>query len=327
MPFVVSLALICLALATPALAAGPAVGRQGARPAAPRLEFTSSQDLLKWINAYRAKKDPARVPEAVRAMSALGLFKDLDAGGVYVGFMAGVIADDPARAEALIAKFFPLPPEEQVVVIRAIAYSGLPAWKELLGKFAERMPARQVLIDRHLRDKAPTLRTLSLDQSPAALDVMWGYYFATQRFDTVDRLITALAWARDGNSVDRLTIGSMAKWTLANNALQDKELLDHMKAEIGRRPKEIARELREAIEAAETFETTKIRKDALAAIEDLKRKGPESARNISWWGTAGQTALALGCVVAGALGHVEVGVPCVLGGAASSAALKFLTPQ
>jgi hypothetical protein len=31
--------------------------------------------------------------------------------------------------------------------------------------------------------------------------------------------------------------------------------------------------------------------------------------------------------VAGAMGHVEVGIPCVLGGAVSGAALKYLTPQ
>jgi hypothetical protein len=30
--------------------------------------------------------------------------------------------------------------------------------------------------------------------------------------------------------------------------------------------------------------------------------------------------------VAGALGHVEVGVPCIVGGAVSSAALKYAVP-
>jgi hypothetical protein len=81
------------------------------------------------------------------------------------------------------------------------------------------------------------------------------------------------------------------------------------------------------ITAAETFETTKLRKDAHAAIEELRRKGPESARTTSYWGQAGQTALALGCVVAGALGQAEIAVPCVISGAVSSAALKLLTPQ
>ncbi len=101
----------------------------------------------------------------------------------------------------------------------------------------------------------------------------------------------------------------------------------HLKNEMNRQPKEILRELREVIEAAETFETGRLRKDAVAAIEELKRKGPQSVRNTAYWGQAGQTALALGCIVAGVLGQAEIAVPCVVGGAVSSAALKLLTPQ
>jgi hypothetical protein len=36
--------------------------------------------------------------------------------------------------------------------------------------------------------------------------------------------------------------------------------------------------------------------------------------------------LALGCVAASALGQVQLGIPCVVGGALSNAALKYLTP-
>ena len=39
------------------------------------------------------------------------------------------------------------------------------------------------------------------------------------------------------------------------------------------------------------------------------------------------TALALGCVVASVMGQIEVGIPCVVGGALSGAALKWMTPQ
>lgn len=307
-------------LAVPSHAAPPSKGK-------PKPQQATAQNILKWINGYRLQKEPEKLAEAVRAMSALGLFKDLDAGGVYVGFIAGVLGDNPAKAEIMVTKMFPIPPEDQVAIIRAIAYSGLPDWKVLLEKFVERMPARLVLIQRYLSGKAPILKDLPLDQSPAGLDINWGYYFATGKTEPVDRIISALEWASDTNNVERLTLGSMAKWTLANNAQQDKELLDHLKVALNKRSKPVAKELREVIEAAETFETSKIRKQAFASIEELKRKGPESTRNMSWWGQAGQTALALGCVVASVLGHAEVGIPCVVGGAVSGAALKLLTPQ
>ena len=100
-----------------------------------------------------------------------------------------------------------------------------------------------------------------------------------------------------------------------------------LKASMAQEPKDTRAVLQEVIDAAETFEFGRVRKDAMAAIDQLKMKGPLSTRNYNWWGQAGQTALALGCIVAGAMGHVEVGIPCVVGGAASGAALKYLGPQ
>jgi hypothetical protein len=289
--------------------------------------FASSQDILRWINGYRSKPEPDKLPIAVQTMSRLALFKELDAAGVYVGFTAGVLGANRDKAEKLVAKMFPIPPEDQVVIVRAIAYSGLPDWKDLLQKFVERMPARKVLIQHYLFGKAPTLMALLLDTTPAALDTLWGYYFATGSFEHVGRIVATLAWTKDKDNVEKLTLGSMSKWTLANNALQDKDLLDYLKVELNTRPKEVTGPLREVIEAAETFETSKIRKEAMASIEELKRKGPETSRNISWWGQAGQTAFAFGCIVVSALGHPEVGIPCVIGGAASTAVLKYVTPQ
>ena len=56
-------------------------------------------------------------------------------------------------------------------------------------------------------------------------------------------------------------------------------------------PKTVTPVLNEVIEAAETMDTTRVRKEALAAIEDLKRKGPGSKRDMSTWGQIGQGAL------------------------------------
>jgi len=315
---ILSLTIALLLLAAPLLGAAPARKKKN--------EFASAEHILRWINGYRAKPDPGKMPIAMRAASELGVFRDMDTAGIYVGFMAGVLQVNPDRAEALITRLFPMPPEDQVAIVRAIAYCDLPNWKDLLLKFAERMPARKALIDRFVYGKLPTLKGVELDSGTAPLDTLWGIYFATGSYEPVLRMVSILTWAKEQNNVERLTIGNMAKLSLATNASRDKELLDMLKASMNHETKDTRAVLQEVIDAAETFEFARVRKDAMAAIDQLKMKGPASARNYQWWGQAGQTALALGCIVAGVMGHVEVGIPCVVGGAVSGAALKYVTP-
>ena len=297
-----------------------------AAPSKKKVEFASSEHILRWINGYRMKPEPGRLPVAVKAMSELGVFREMDTAGIYVGFMAGVLHTNPTRAEELVTKMFPMPPEDQVAIVRAIAYSDLPDWKDLMLKFIERMPARKTLIDRFVYGKQPTLRQMALDAGTTPLDTLWGYYFATGSTDPVLRIVSVLVWSKDQNNVERLTIGSMAKLSLATNASRDKELLDMLKASMKNDAKETRVVLQEVIDAAETFEFARVRKDAMAAIDQLKAKGPASSRSNQWWGMAGQTVLAVGCVVASAMGQLQVGIPCVVGGALSGAALKFMQP-
>src|ERR1700730_17364269 len=126
------------------------------------------------------------------------------------------------------------------------------------------------------------------------------------------------ACSKDRNSVDKLNVGSMAKYTLSMYAMRDPGLLELLKSELSHQSKETVAILNEVIEAADTADVGRIRKEALAAVEELKRKGPGYKRDISFWGQVGEGAVSLGCVAAAALGQIEFGIPCVLGGAATS---------
>ncbi len=318
----------------------------------PLVDLVSTESVMRWINAYRIKPDPAGVPAVVKTLSRFGSFKDPEQSGVFVGFLAGVIGSNPDHAEHLIAKMLPLPPGDQWVVVRAIAYSGHPNWRNLLRRFAKRLPARKVMINKYLAEELPRLyqyerepdvstwqqvrskftgkelpKAHVLEPSPELLDTYWGHYFATGHARPITRIVEMLPWSRDVESVEKLTIGSMAKFTLASNASRDPELLAMLREARERRPKEFAKDLTEVIDAAETVETSKLRKEAMAAIEELRRKGPAYRRNVSWWGQVGQGALALGCIAAAATGQVALGLPCVITGGVSSAALSYWEKQ
>jgi len=338
---VVGFLALSILLAAPAAAAMPL-----------NVPLNSTDSMLKWINAYRGKPEPDGLPVLVRALSDLQAFKDAETCGAYIGFIAGVLGANPNRAEALIAKMLSIAPADQWVLIRAIAYSGLPNWKVLLLKFADRMQARGGMIDKYVDGKLPTLDQIAyqgtkpgmldkikqtlkigdddhskpvvMEPNPELIDVLWGMYLATGSYQPIGRIIKLLPLTNDKDNIDNLTTGSAAKFTLASNAVRDLHLLAMLKRAVKGQPEDVAKVLNDVIETAENVDTVRMRKESLAAIEELKQKGPNSKRELSSWGQVGQGALSMGCVVAAATGQIELGIPCVLGGAAYSAGLQYM---
>lgn len=308
---------------------------------APKGPFSTPDKLMDWVSNYRKHKAPARVPQAVKAMYNFGFFGDEEKQWFCIGFIAGVLGDNPKDGPGLIPKMFPLPDKEQAVIIRAIAYSGRPDWRQLLEKNASRTPLRRPLIDDFLNGKRPTLMELPLDDGGSpGIYALWGYYVATGQHEPVTRIMEALKWSKSkkdsgfawrkifsgwgrSNSLEKVTTGGTAKWTLASYAERDRELIKLYRAEAARQPKEIAEPLKEVISAAEDFEAERIRKDQYGAIEDAQRAQLSADAGMSKGATAGSLAIATGCVAATALGQAQIAIPCVIGGALYSGAAKL----
>jgi hypothetical protein len=304
--------------------------------------FATPEQLMDWISNYRKHKTPSRVPAAVHAMQDFGLFGDEEKAWFCTGFIAGVLGSNPKDGPRLIPGMLPLPDKEQAVIIRAIAYSGRPDWRELLEKNSSRMPLRRPLIDDFLAGKRPVLMDLPLDHGGSpGIYALWGYYVATGQHEPVVRIMNALRWSknkddsgfsfrkifsgwgRDPSAVEKITTGGTAKWTLASYAERDRELLTLYRAEYDRQPQEIAKPLKDVIEAAEIFESEKIRKDQFGAIEDAQKAQMTQEAGMTKGATAGSIAIATGCVAASALGQAYIALPCVLGGALYTGAVKL----
>jgi hypothetical protein len=328
---------------------------------APEIDPHASLGIVQqWIYNYRTKPDYMHVPAAVRVLFHSQTFKEPENAGIYLGFIAGAIGSNPAKAEQLVNGFFPVPPEDEWVVVRAIAYSGLPDWRGLLRRVAPKMPARRVMIEGYLAGTQPTLMDIPLEetkpgmldklrgaftQNPFAkqerkldtklsfaanqdlLDTLWGYYFATGAHEPIQRIMQMLPWSKSRDTVDKLTMGSMARYTLASYAVRDATLRDYLRTELAHQTPPIKAPLAEVVEAADTVQLAAVRKDALAAVDELKTKGSDARRNLDFWGQVGVGAVALGCVSAAALGQVAVGIPCVIGGSASQGLLSFWEKQ
>src|SRR6195952_2186676 len=189
----------------------------------PEIDPRASLSVVQqWIYNYRARPDYAHVPAAVRVLFHAQSFTQPENSGIYLGFIAGAIASNPIKAEQLIAGLFPVPPEDEWVIVRAIAYSGLPDWRNILRRVAPRMPGRQVMIDSYLAGKLPILTEIPLEEvkpgmidklkgaftknpfgkddkklnttltfasNQDLLDTLWGYYFATGSHAPIQRIL------------------------------------------------------------------------------------------------------------------------------------------
>ncbi len=335
-------------LAVTVLFAAPAASE--AQP--PNAALNSTDAMLRWINAYRGKPEPDALPVLVHGLSDLQAFKDAETCGAYIGFIAGVLGANPDRADVLITKMLTISPADHWVLVRAIAYSGLPNWKVLLLKFVDRMPTRRAMTDKYVEGRLPTLdqisyqnakpgmidkikdtlkiggereKVVAIDPSPELIDVLWGYYLATGSYRPIGRMIKLLPLSNDKDNVDNLTTGSAAKFTLASNAVRDLHLLAMLKRAVKGQPDDVAKVLSDVIDTAENVDTVRMRKESLAAIDELKQKGPNGKRELAGWGQVGQGAMSMGCVVAAATGQIELGIPCVIGGAAYSAGLQYMS--
>src|ERR1700744_5666479 len=141
---------------------------------APEIDPAASLSVVQqWIYNFRTKPDYAHVPAAVRVLFHSQTFKEPENAGIYLGFIAGAIGSNPAKAEQLVDSFFPVPPEDEWVIVGAIAFSGLPDWRNLMRHVASRMPGRQVMINDYLAGKLPTLANIPLEDSkPGMMDKM-----------------------------------------------------------------------------------------------------------------------------------------------------------
>lgn len=316
--------------------------------------FTGTSGIQAWIFHYADKPEPARVPYAYVALSQGGALRDPEQAGMYLGFLAGVLNRAGPRADKLLVQLTALPHEDQWIIVRALAYSNLPNWQELMRRLEKHIPGRREMAEAYLAKKLPTLSEIALDtdkpskwqdmkdwvtfhkrppqehrttfaNTPELIDTLWGFYFATGEEMPVAKLVTILPWAKDKESVDKLTIGAMVRYTMAENASRSQRLMTLLKAEQPKATKEQAPVLTEVVHAAETVDTGYLRKSALASIDDLKAHGPNSSRDVAWWGQVGEGAISLGCLGAAVSGvGSAIGIPCVVGGALSSAGLKMM---
>ena len=283
-------------------------------------------------------------------------FKDAETCGAYIGFIAGVLGANPARAESLVAKMLADRSGRSLGAgARHRLFRDCRTGRNCSSTFVDRMPMRRAMIDKYLDGNLPTLeqidyaadkarhdrqdqewtlqltdktprKPVTLAPSPELIDVLWGYYLATGTYAPIGRIDQAAAarqrsrQCRQPHHRQRRQIHARQQRGARPRSAQHAEMVGQ------------AASPRTSPWCSTTSSKPRRRSTPCTCARNRSprsrsssRKVPNSKRELSGWGQVGQGALSMGCVVAAATGQIELGIPCVLGGAAYSAGMQYVS--
>jgi hypothetical protein len=186
-------------------------------------EHVPPDRLDEWVAYYYLDPHPDEVADALKAVSAQGLFDNDDAQAPLSGFFAEVFKANPARLEEWVKPYIGIPN-------RGILYSALwmanskesRAALEQLAKGAAPDEAKQLRA--LIASPAPDVASMEID-SPASLDYLWGCFMATGSEAPVLRVIDQFKLADAEGDIAAKAIGGAARWSVAANSRQHEKVL------------------------------------------------------------------------------------------------------
>ncbi len=181
-----------------------------------------------WLTFYYRNPRPDQLIPQLKAWSSEGTLQDQNARAPLLGFLSQVFRQNTDQIASWYQQTKDLPPKDQELINMAIWISNTKESNQLLEKelptaFAGKTP--------------PDILTLKLDSS-SALDLLWGYYFATGDSKALRRIAAMFRYADAPEKVDGLPEGrsplyvilpKAAKWSISSNARQHPKVLGDYK--------------------------------------------------------------------------------------------------
>ena len=182
--------------------------------------FTSQEEFSKWLTFYYLKPEPKNIPAAVRYMSESGVLNNKNAFSPMFGFLAGVIKDNPNKADVWAQELKSIEPAHYGVVILGIWYAKLPNSKEIVYEILDSDDALKEQFAYLKKGDTMQIQEIPLEQGAWVLDALWGEFSATGKDEPVARIAEALPWIDVKGDTGRLLVGGAANWSLRSNAVQ-----------------------------------------------------------------------------------------------------------
>ena len=138
-----------------------------------------------------------------------------------VGFVAGLVATDPAYVDLLAPLFRTLPADQPLRLARAIAYSGRPDWSLHTARLKNLWPEHADAIEALAAKGGRPIPLLAESRNALVVDLAAGYWGATGNPAAIERIIRALPSHRMTQSAEELLVAQAARWYLASAIRSD----------------------------------------------------------------------------------------------------------
>jgi hypothetical protein len=199
-------------------------------------------DQGRWLMGYHFKPMPQQVPAAIRSMAEhppAGAKPREDAeNGLLLGFFEQVLADNPWLLPHLLTQLNKANGRERALLSTLLAFA-----KRDDPAFPESLPdALRISIKEHQLARWPVPDKQPLQGTQ--LDVLWGRFFASGRYEPIRALVAVLAYhphkdvlaeykklekkpAKPPVELYKSAVFKAALWSLQSNIQQDKVVRDY----------------------------------------------------------------------------------------------------
>lgn len=219
-------------------------------PTAPLTAINSSKDLWQWMTYYYLFPAPELTTSAINMLEKDGAFDKESALAPASSFLSRIFAANPEKAHKWASEVTLTDEHKKALLPISLRLARKPETVTEAEEIEKTIPEKDRVVT-HL-DLSPDKLDTFYISSPSDLDRLWGCFLATGDKRYIHKIITTIPWSKKmSGSLNKISIGAAAVWSLTSNAQQHKLVLQILKEESENQP-ELKEDLVKIIEKAES---------------------------------------------------------------------------
>ena len=195
-----------------------------------------------WLTHYYQNPQPEQFVPAIFDLSHAGFFEQPGHVSLAIGFIAGVMTQNPDQIDQWLLFSRALPPAHQRLMVSALWYSGHPKGAAYLRAHARGVSPQLRAEIEQLLASGPALRDAPV-LSASSLNLQWGAFLATGESQHVMNVLAALGSSDPG-------LSSAVRLALAEKAATHEKVQAICAEQLARQPEGVRDQLRAAMNDA-----------------------------------------------------------------------------